>query len=889
MEPVRLHLENFTSYRDEALDLTGVRLAAVVGPNGAGKSSLIDAITWALWGEGSKGTARALDNYVRRGAQECRVTVDFLLHGQMYRVIRQRVPARGKTVLELYRRGESGWEAMSGKTVAETQQRINDLLRMDYRTFTASSVILQGQADSLTADMTDQERKEVLARILGLDLWDRLQEVARERARQARAEAKALTESLSRLEEQAARRPELEVAITRQTAALETAQASVQEAAARVAECEAQARQRPLLEQRLRDLEAQLAGRQQDRQRVEADLAVARRELEEQRALLSRRERIEAELAEAAPAAEAARQRAEELQAQVTELEARVRAGAQAEQTLRDLEAQITARRREMEETAAEGRQVRAALEQQQALLRQASEIRAAAAEAAELEAGVASLDELRQRWAEVDLRARDLERQAAAWERDNEREIERLQAAIADREAQAALLGSVPCAGTELQTRCQLLAAAVEAAGELCELRQRLAEIKQTKNPHVDEWQAALRERDALGYDAQEHAQVRERLASVRPLAQQLPSVEAAEQRQKELLDRLDSLRRRFKTLEEETERLKERAAELWASLSALDRDRSALNGLRAKAQAARQAADEARERMARLQQAREETIAQEEQAHRRIADLEQRILDRTERIAAIDSEIAGLQARQAEVEQALSASAGLVQQLEQTQAILADARRREAEARETLGRLRAELDQVSAAEQEAADIRKRVAQAERRALVYEVLDQAAGKRGGVPALIIEAAVPQIESIANDLLRRMAGGRLQVRLDTQTETKSGTVAEVLRITVLDGGEERPYQTYSGAERFMIDLALRIALSRFLAHRAGAEIKLLVLDEGLGALDAANRRQVVAALQEAARGFSKVLVVTHIAELQDALPQRIEVERRPDGSRVRVV
>jgi exonuclease SbcC len=171
----------------------------------------------------------------------------------------------------------------------------------------------------------------------------------------------------------------------------------------------------------------------------------------------------------------------------------------------------------------------------------------------------------------------------------------------------------------------------------------------------------------------------------------------------------------------------------------------------------------------------------------------------------------------------------------------------------------------------------------------VYEVLDQACGKKAGVPALIVENAVPEIERLANEMLTKMAGGRLQVRLDTQAEGKTtGTMQEVLRITVLDGGMERPYQTYSGAERFMVDLALRVALSKFLAHRAGAEIKLFVLDEGLGACDQANRQAVMQAIQAVAREFGKVLVITHIAELQDALPQRIEVTKGPDGSKVKV-
>lgn len=87
----------------------------------------------------------------------------------------------------------------------------------------------------------------------------------------------------------------------------------------------------------------------------------------------------------------------------------------------------------------------------------------------------------------------------------------------------------------------------------------------------------------------------------------------------------------------------------------------------------------------------------------------------------------------------------------------------------------------------------------------------------------------------------------------------------------------------------MVDLALRVALSKFLAHRAGAEIKLFVLDEGLGSCDATNRQAVMDAIQAVSQEFGKVIVITHIAELQDALPQRIEVVKGPEGSKVSVV
>src|SRR5579885_3596421 len=87
MVPVRLWLRNFLSYGEEgqAVDLSGVHVAALVGPNGAGKSSLLDAITWALFGK-----ARAAnEELVRKGATEAEVLLEFSVDGQLYRVRRR--------------------------------------------------------------------------------------------------------------------------------------------------------------------------------------------------------------------------------------------------------------------------------------------------------------------------------------------------------------------------------------------------------------------------------------------------------------------------------------------------------------------------------------------------------------------------------------------------------------------------------------------------------------------------------------------------------------------------------------------------------------------------------------------------------------------------------
>ncbi|MBE9472708.1 MAG: SMC family ATPase, partial [Chloroflexi bacterium] len=170
----------------------------------------------------------------------------------------------------------------------------------------------------------------------------------------------------------------------------------------------------------------------------------------------------------------------------------------------------------------------------------------------------------------------------------------------------------------------------------------------------------------------------------------------------------------------------------------------------------------------------------------------------------------------------------------------------------------------------------------------IYEELRTACGVKG-VPAMIIEAAVPEIEAEANRLLARMTGGRMHVRFDTQRETLAGEVRETLEIKIADELGTREYSLYSGGEAFRVNFAIRVALSRLLARRAGAQLQTLVIDEGFGTQDAQGRERLVEAINAIQDDFARVLVITHIDELKDAFPVRIEVTKMPEGSVVDLV
>ena len=107
----------------EPLDFSGIHVACLVGDNGHGKSTLLDAMTWALWG---KARARTSDELIHAGQSEMEVELEFHLDSQRYRVIRKRDSrGRGQTVLELAVSTGDGWRPLTGNNVDRKSTRLN--------------------------------------------------------------------------------------------------------------------------------------------------------------------------------------------------------------------------------------------------------------------------------------------------------------------------------------------------------------------------------------------------------------------------------------------------------------------------------------------------------------------------------------------------------------------------------------------------------------------------------------------------------------------------------------------------------------------------------------------------------------------------------------------
>ena len=304
MVPVRLTLHNFLSYGEDVptIDFSAFRLACISGQNGHGKSALIDAITWALWGEARKGPGgRKPDpDLLRIGASEMRVEFEFDLEGTHYRVLRSfRKTGRGGTVnLELqgFDSERSSYVALSESgSVTKTQERVESLLRMSYNTFITSSLVLQGRSDEFTTRPA-RERKGVLAEILGLDRYDRLVRLARQKGHQAQLQAELQRSKLTAIDTELKDLPEIERVMSEIDGFIENAEAKTRDAekalndlVAKRSEANARLREADDIKAAMTTGQAELSEALQEADRIQS-------QIREDETLLARRKEIASEI-----------------------------------------------------------------------------------------------------------------------------------------------------------------------------------------------------------------------------------------------------------------------------------------------------------------------------------------------------------------------------------------------------------------------------------------------------------------------------------------------------------------------------------------------------------------------------------------------------------------
>ena len=853
MIPIHLRISGFLSYLDPVeLDFTDFDLACISGHNGAGKSSLLDAITWSLFGE-ARGKSSDVIN-LSLEVKSAEVVFTFKHEQNVYRI--QRTLPRGKsTVLEFQVQNNGRWRALTEKTTRDTQARIEQTLRLDYETFVNASFFLQGKADQFT-QQNASKRKEVLSNILGLEVWEEYKNRTAERRKAIEKDVDEIDGRVSEinieLTEEAMRKnrlSELQKSLKQLSAARE-AQESILETIKKSA---------ALLDEQRKLTSTLLTGLQRSGMALaslEARLADKQADRASYANLVDRAKEIEATYQEW----QKARKELEELDKVAVQFR-------EHEKDRAPLLERIAAEKARLEEER------RSLLMEAEAVANQQSAVIDLKREVAQTEQALRETEvKIVERTETENQRNAARERQAALKVENDTLKVDMNQLKERIEALKSAEGATCPLCGQELseehrKSTLQQLEAEGKQKGDLFRANQ--AETTEL-NQHITDYEAQIKRFASAQNDrvkfASEVSQLTERIEHLQELAKDWETT--GKKRLKEVEKVLDGSKY---------------AAEEQKQLAKLDKELARL-GYDASAH------DEARGRESELRTIEEDHVnlksAQgvSKQIENEIANLEE---ERRKRQAEVEEQQKQFESAAA----ALRAAEEQSPNLDEAERELFRLREEENKIRSEVGGAQQRVDILKTQRARKADFEKERIELQRKVAQHKTLERAFGK-DGVPALLIEQALPEIEDKANELLDKLTDSRMFIEFVTQEsyrDEKRKDLRETLEIKIKDGAGARDYEMYSGGEAFRVNFAIRLALSEILAQRKGARLQTLVIDEGFGSQDALGRQRLIEAINLVRNDFAKILVITHLDELKDAFPTRIEVEKTERGSTLKVI
>ena len=133
-----------------------------------------------------------MDDVIRWGENNCKVSLDFVHDAKTYRVVRTRNRMNSNSNVELKILDSFGeWKDISGSTSGDTNQKIEETIKLDYKTF-INSVYFRQNDISEFAESEPSKKKEILKSIVDISRWDEYEKSSKAKGKELLAECKIL-------------------------------------------------------------------------------------------------------------------------------------------------------------------------------------------------------------------------------------------------------------------------------------------------------------------------------------------------------------------------------------------------------------------------------------------------------------------------------------------------------------------------------------------------------------------------------------------------------------------------------------------------------------------------------------------------------------------------
>lgn len=901
MIPITLTIKNFLSYGPETqtIDFSSYPLICLSGKNGHGKSAMLDAITWALWGQARKiaNTAKADHGLLHLGQTNMMVTFDFECNGQCYRIKREYTFSYGKpyALLEFAILQGDSIVPLTDKTIRATQQKIEQTLHLDFDAFINSAFLRQGHSNEFS-QKSPKDRKEILASILGLNRYETIRKLALEKTKQSATE-KATLFTLAQKYEQDLQEanPLMEqlVVINEQLVQLSNNETAHFETQKKIEEQKVALhnlqKKQEIVEVQISQLLAQKAEWIKKLNETRAQWRLIHKKQcatqgslnleEEKKALLTKLTSCQNEIQQL-------------LQAKEQHLLVKEKCG-QLEQKIRQDHAQ-TIQKQEIE------------------LLHMRSECTA-------LEKTNSDLNTQLQTLTTTVEKLSNENKKICQTIATNEKQLSQAQAQEKQFEKRKESYHRFITWGNtlkheleELEQKQLLVHDEQDPSCPLCEQNLSASRKRFLKDKFTERKKELLYKINKLSRLIKK---LKEMLIEQHATVEQMRKIKEEQSialaRKCEIETTLSSCTEQIATKTQEQEIIvialeqgKEKIKNAEKNLNELKKIESflVLNNEEYKQYSAQLAKTaQSTELLPRAIEQQQLLLKQMEQIEILIAEfatLKEQTFLQEERKATISSLCQQLKVVQKQLQELETtkttfahlpeAEKNIAQEQLQLHNAISALRLEKEQLLQAKGRLEAQQKKIQQIEQEYKEQKKKITELDNIISDYQTIAQATSK-DGIQALLIEDAIPEIEQEANQLLSKLTDNQAHIYIESLRDLKKGGTKETLDIKISDAKGIRPYELFSGGEAFRIDFALRIAISKLLARRAGTALQTLIIDEGFGSQDEEGLSHIMEAIYKIQEDFAKVIIVSHLPIMKDQFPVHFVIEKGAQGSMVKVV
>ncbi|OGB86206.1 hypothetical protein A3J41_00750 [candidate division TM6 bacterium RIFCSPHIGHO2_12_FULL_38_8] len=893
MIPHQLQIKNFLSYGPETqiINFSNYHLICLSGKNGHGKSALLDAITWAIWGQARKscGNSKPDAGLLHLGQKHMMVILEFEVNGQQYRVRREFLNTATKPFATLdfgIKNAEGKLTALTDKTIKDTQEKIERTIGITYESFTNSTFLRQGQSNEFSKKLP-KERKEILAQILQLSKFEEQKKIAQIHARKLQTDwiaecciAERIEQELTALATVAIDYQKVQNDLEQLTEQLKILTDAKTNLLAQAQILQKKQNEQIFLQQQKEDIEKNIAITLQDIKKIQEFFTTQTTDIDQQKL-----KEEEQELAKAVQVLQQAQQ--QKLQLKEIYLTTKEKLTEIINKLQRDHQAQeqtLTIQTAQLQEAFVYGQKQ---LEQEQAL--QASlifESKALRQKLDHLQAELHPLLNVKQEQAqaqELFEKNKQLYQELCAQGLQIKQQI----TLMIDKQQQTKMHEQNIClecdqaVSHEQQQKIslKLQQQLTEAETTFASLRQQtqnlkisltaehtaLQKLQESCNQHIllstkfEEQnkqhqtlikQLVVQEKKIIDQQ-QQQGKLQAEIAKITTDLQNIAQTFQQQLQASEIMQMQQSLI----TIEQQAKLINYQAAHHQQLELSLNKIRATLAEL-----AAIGNAEEQRVQLTQLEK-------NHKIYHEQLKILQEKLL----LFVNLEPELQALVTQEQQHEKSM-------QELNQThQKMLVEK-----------GSLEHKQKKQLELQTEAQALKITIKNLHDEMMDYQEIAKALGK-DGIQALLIEQAIPEIEHETNQILARLTNNQTQIFIESLRDLKKGGSKETLDIKISDSFGLRDYEMFSGGEAFRIDFALRIGISKLLARRAGTTLQTIFIDEGFGSQDEEGLQLIMDNIYKIQDDFAKIIIVSHLPEMKEQFPVQFMIEKKRCGSTVSVV